>query len=382
MLKLGIIGAGRMASVFANRCHDLGIESHAFAWTDGAYAKDDVDYFHDVSVLDIDAIEKIAKEVRLDGVVATTELTIYPAAEIAHRLGLAGHDPKIAKVITDKYRNREATKHVSGLHHPKYCLIDQNSKLDELDISYPVIVKPTSEGGKRGVTVVNSENELMAAIDYAVHEKKDSSKIVIEEYIAGGQEYSVESLSTGGKHAIIQITRKQSSGAPHCVELGHHQPAQDILSIRDEIVSVMERALVAVGVSEGCCHSEIKIVDGKIYLIEFNARPGGDFISYPLTELSTGYPYITGIINCALGRLELPNTAEFKSDFAGVIFLTKLNPEFDELFRSADVKDWLVKKHVSELDTTDYDHNSAYTANYIMYHSDTYPEFLDMVYND
>ena len=46
--KLAIIGAGRNALILAERCRELGVESHCFAWEKGAMAKDAVDVFHDV----------------------------------------------------------------------------------------------------------------------------------------------------------------------------------------------------------------------------------------------------------------------------------------------------------------------------------------------
>ena len=63
-----------------------------------------------------------------------------------------------------------------------------------------------------------------------------------------------------------------------------------------ELWTAVERAIVEllnnVGIKYGPTHTEIKIRDGRVYLIELNSRPGGDHIAYPLTELSTGYDYI------------------------------------------------------------------------------------------
>ena len=225
MKKLAIIGAGPMASIYATRARELGIESHCFAWGQGASARDDVDVFHDISIMDIDAIESACRQIGIGGVLPTTELTIYPTAVVANRLGLVANEPSVAARITDKYRNRELVKDVEGLHQPWFSLI---RKLDDAAISglsYPIVVKPTAEGGKRGVTVVANQAELSEALAYARSEKKDASDVIIEEYLDGGTEYSIESLSYRGEHRIIQVTEKWSSGAPHCVELGHHQPA-------------------------------------------------------------------------------------------------------------------------------------------------------------
>lgn len=377
MKKLAIIGAGPMASIYATRARELGIESHCFAWGQGASARDDVDVFHDISIMDIDAIESACRQIGIGGVLPTTELTIYPTAVVANRLGLVANEPSVAARITDKYRNRELVKDVEGLHQPWFSLIRE---LDDAAISgfpYPIVVKPTAEGGKRGVTVVANQAELSEALAYARSEKKDASDVIIEEYLDGGTEYSIESLSYRGEHRIIQVTEKWSSGAPHCVELGHHQPANISHGMRAKIERVMQDALSAIGMEYGCCHTEIKIIDGEIYLIEFNARPGGDHISYPLTELSTGYPYITGMIQIAFDCFELPDVSKFESNYAGICFITEQTKDLKQLFDVCDGYDWLYEKHQATAELEQLTHNHGYDTNYFIYFSkDERPDFL------
>lgn len=57
-------------------------------------------------------------------------------------------------VITDKYRNRVACKDVEDLEQPKFYELNDEQQLSNLQLNYPVIVKPTGKGGKRGITVV------------------------------------------------------------------------------------------------------------------------------------------------------------------------------------------------------------------------------------
>lgn len=377
MKKLAIIGAGPMASVYAMRARELGIETHCFAWKQGAVAQEDVDVFQDISIFDIDAIEEICRNVGIGGVLPTTELTIHPAALVASRLGLVANDPEVAARITDKYRNRELTKCVSGLCQPRYALVRNSSDIETLNIAYPVVVKPTAEGGKRGVTVASNPCELKAAFAYAQDEKKDSSDVIVEEYLEGGAEYSVESLSFRGVHSIIQVTEKWSSGAPHCVELGHHQPAALSLEMRAKIEDVMACALTAIGMQHGCCHTELKIIDGKLYLIEFNARPGGDHISFPLTELSTGYPYITGMIEIAFGDFQIPDTSQFDHNYAGICFITEQTRQLKRIFDNCEQYSWLYEKHQATSKLERLTHNRGYDTNYFIYYSrDSKPTFF------
>ncbi|WP_058270219.1 ATP-grasp domain-containing protein [Olsenella massiliensis] len=382
MRRLAIIGAGPMACVFAQRARELGIETHCFAWAQGAQARDAVDVFHDVSVTEHHRIARICRDLGIDGVVATTELTIHPAAAVAHALGLNGHDVEVARVLTDKHRNREAVRDVEGLCQPRHRLVkaDEPADMGSWGLSYPAIVKPTSEGGKRGVTVVTDDASLAGALAYARQEKKASSDIIVEELVPEGQEYSVESLSYHGEHRVIQVTEKWSSGAPHCVELGHHQPARLSAAQRSRVEDVLARALSAVGVSNGCCHTEVKLCGDDLYLIEFNARPGGDHISHPLTELSTGYPYVTGMIQIALDDFELPDASSFEANAAGICFVTEQTKELRDVFDRCQDEPWCYERHEVPGGLRSLEHNHVYDTNYFIYFSrEGRPAFLDDV---
>lgn len=380
MKKLAIIGAGPTAGVYAEKARAMGIETHCFAWSKAAVAAGHVDVFHDISVTEVDEIVRVAREIGIDGVLPTTELTVYPCAYVAHELGLVGNDPEVARLLTNKYRNREAVREVEGLYQPRFWLVKKPEDLDGVELEFPAIVKPTSEGGKRGITVVYGQEDLARALDYACSEKKDNSDIIVEEFLPDGPEYSVETLTWRGTTTLVQVTEKWSSGAPHCVELGHHQPGRLEDGMRERIADVLGRALAAIGVTNGCCHTEIKVCDGKIYLIEFNARPGGDHISYPLTELSSGYPYIEAMIRIAFGEYEVPDMSDYQGGYAGICFVTEQTQALKPVFDDCQNHDWCYEKHEATDELQSLVHNRGYDTNYFIYFSrDRRPEFLDQI---
>jgi len=365
--RLAIIGTGYMARIIANRARELGIESHCFSNDANSVAGKVCDYFHNISILDTDALVNECRKIEINGVVATTELTIYPAAVVAHDLGLNGNDLAVSKEITDKTIVREKVKNVNGLFQPKFWICTDEQNLPEVD-EYPVIVKPIAAGGKRGITVVENSDDMKDAIKMAL----DVSKVegaLIEQYLVGGQEYSVESLSYHGKQHIIQVTQKDSSGPPHCVELGHHQPAALSIEKRQLVEMAVSGALAAAGITNGPCHTEIKIIDGKVYLIEINGRPGGDHIAYPLTELSTGYPYITGIIMAALNKLDESKLDHYENNYAGVYFVTTQTAYLKPIFDHCDSEKWLYKKNKVSDTLMPITHNDGFNTNYFIYFS-------------
>ena len=366
--RLAIIGSGRMAWIISRNAHEMGIETHCFSNVEPDFIKDEVDYFYNISIFDKERIASICKEKGINGVIATTELTIAIAAYVALELGTPGIDVCKAVEITDKYRNRKLCSSIKDIEQIQYWKLEESDKIDINQYPLPIIIKPTSKGGKKGITVVGNRSDMEQAIEYA-RINSSGAPVIIEEFIPKGREFSVETLSYSGNHYTIQITEKISSGPPHCVELGHHQPADLTPDLRNKISEAVNKGLTAIGADNTSSHTEIKVVDDKIYVIEFNVRPGGDHIAWPLTELSTGYNFIKGAINIALGCFIAPDYSKFNHYYAGVYFVTKQTEWLKPVFDDCEKYDWLYNKNLVSTELQSLENNDCYGTNSIMYFS-------------
>lgn len=378
---LAIIGGGIQAGNFADACRRIGYESHYFSLPDGKIEDGRADYYHEINIFDVERIIEICKNIDTSGVVATTELSIAIAAKVAHALKLLGNSPEIAEVITDKNRNRNCIMNLNSLLSPSYLVVSSENELLESAIQFPIILKPTSQGGKRGISVARNRDELKSAFDYAtkVFREGERPKIIVEHFMEGGIECSVESISYKGQHTIVQITQKDSSGAPHCVELGHHQPANINKEDWVKVVKGVTDGLIAIGLTNGCCHTEIKIIDGKVYLIEFNARPGGDCISHPLVQLSTGYDFFVGLAKAATGELEPIDVSSFKHNYAGLYYVVKQTQYLQPIFNICQDKKWCVKKNYVNQNLIELTHNDLKHTNYMIYASEAQDPIAKML---
>ena len=141
--------------------------------------------------------------------------------------------------------------------------------------------------------------------------------VLVEEFIEG-PEYSIEGLHHDGKSEVIQFTEKKTTEFPYNVELGHIQPAniseENKLKIR-EIVSKIGKALDFVNCPS---HTELKINERGIYVIETSPRLGGDYITSTLTPLSTGVNVEDELLKIALGQTINPEPKEVQ--YSGVRF--------------------------------------------------------------
>lgn len=371
MRKLAIIGGGVMASCFGEACHRLGYEGHYFTMPDGKVDATKVDVYHEINIFEKERITEICREIGVAGVVATTELSVPITAYVAERLGLLGVPYEVAKVITDKYRNRECIKGLPELLSPKYVEAKSLKDIEESDVPYPMILKPINLGGKRGVSVVNSTDELAKAYEYAVQSFREGTPpvIIAEQFLDGGMECSVESITFKGRHTIVQITQKDSSGAPHCVELGHHQPAPLKNEIWAKVVRAVSSGLTAIGITNGPCHTEIKIINDEVYLIEFNARPGGDHIWWPMVELSTGYDIIGAVAQAATGELKPIDVNSFKHNYSGLYYVVQQTSYLKPIFEVCEKEKWCWEKNFITDDLPELTQNDMEHTNYMIYAS-------------
>lgn len=334
-MKLAIIGASPGQMYLCKKAKEKGIETISIAWEKGAVCKDLVDKFYPISITEYDEILRICQEENIDGVVSNaSDKTSEQVAYVAEAMGLHCTKRSVIQVTRDKTITREISQNVDGLTPIRFYNYKGGASL-----FLPCVVKPVPGAGKRGVSFVNTEDEFSDAIRYANAEPHTA--ILIEEFI-NGREVSVESISFEGKHYVIQITDKDTTGAPHFLELAHHQPSTLCKDVQDKIRFTVPNLLSAVGFENGATHIELKIDQyNNLYLIEINARGGGDEISNQLVEPSTGYDYVGAMIDVALGIFKEPVIPEH--NYSGVYYLCQQTADKIPFFLSSITKSWLVE---------------------------------------
>ena len=318
MQKLAIIGASYLQLPLVKKAKELGLHTICFAWAEGAVCKDEADEFYPISIVEKEQILSICREKQIDGICTIASDVAAPTvAYIAEKMGLVGNPYEVALRANNKYLMRQAFS-AAGVPCPTYHKITRFEQLNTEALWFPLIVKPTDRSGSLGVTKVERLEDLHDAMETAL-QCSFNHEAIVEEYIEG-REISVEFISYQGKHYPLQITDKVTTGAPHFVELEHHQPADFTKEQYARIYDLTKSALNALGVTNGASHSEYKITaDGGVYVMEIGARMGGDFIGSDLVQLSTGYDFLKGVIDVALGRFGVPAFDE--SHYAGVYFL-------------------------------------------------------------
>lgn len=300
--KLVIIGANDFQNQLILKAKELGYETHVFAWKDGSIGEKTADYFYPISIVEKEKILEKCKEIKPVGICSiASDLASVTVNYVSEKMGLHGNPINITEQCTNKYEMRKKMKS-EGVKTPAfYKVTNQPNTWKNIELNYPVIVKPTDRSGSRGITKVYSKFELEKAIQYAT---KDSfnKEAIVEEFIEG-DEYSCECISYRGKHKFLAFTKKYTTGAPNFIEVAHMESPKLEIKNQEKIKEEIFKALTALEIQNGASHTEFKIDEnGNFGIIEIGARMGGDCIGSDLVQLSTGYDFKKMVIDVACGK--------------------------------------------------------------------------------
>ena len=312
--KILVFGVGELQKSIINRAHKMGLFVVGIDPRPDAFCKADVDAFEIVGGQDFEGTCAVVEKYGIDAIVtAATDKPLVMMARIAEKYGFPFYSVETAQWSTDKYQMKERFD-IGDIPHAQGRLISQAEDADGL--AFPVIVKPRDNSGSRGVKLCNNKEELKESIKEALENSKLDS-VLVEEFIEG-QEYSIESLHHDGKSEVIQFTEKKTTEFPYNVELGHIQPANISNENKQKIRNIIEKIGRALNFVNCPSHTELKINERGIFVIETSPRLGGDYITSTLTPLSTGVNLEDELLKMAMG--EAINPVPKAIQYSGVHF--------------------------------------------------------------
>jgi biotin carboxylase len=275
------------------------------------FQRSSVDRF--IEVLEIsaesltDLLRSIHQESPVTALACFLESAILAAAIAADTLNIPSNPVEAVRTAHNKALTRQALDRHGVPQQPwRLCRsIDEVIAFRNGLSGAPIVVKPVTGAGSAGVRLIRNDADLHTAWDsigglkwWALLDNPDHAVIV--EAVLSGSEFSVEAMSVDGRHEILAITGKLTTGEPEFVELGHWQPAQLHQDQHDAVVKRTVEILDAIGHRTGPSHTEV-FVDGlNVGVVETHTRFGGDQI-WELTQLTTGRHFATETIFALLG---------------------------------------------------------------------------------
>ncbi len=293
-----IFGVGELQKSIIGRAHEMGLFVVGIDPYEDAVCKDDCDVFEVVGGQDLERTIEVCHKYNIQGIVtAATDKPLVMMATVAEKLNFPFYSVQTAEWSTDKYQMKQRF-----LEGAVPCAQGRViATIDEVEgMSFPIIVKPRDNSGSRGVKLCHTKEDLQISIDEAL-DNSHLATVLVEEFIEG-QEFSIESLHYDGKTEVIQFTEKKTTEFPYNVELGHKQPANLSEDQRQQIRVIINKIAKCMRFDNCPSHTELKINNRGIFVIETSPRLGGDYITSILTPLSTGINLEDQLLHIALGE--------------------------------------------------------------------------------
>lgn len=200
--------------------------------------------------------------------------------------------------------NKEYTKKIlstAGIPLIKSVFVTKSQNIIEAvkGLSYPLMIKPVSEGSSFGMSKVNSEEELIKGVEEA---RKYNSDILIEEYLIGicatvgvledlahednDNIFATEILELRPKKEWYDYEAKYTKGMTEFV-----LPAEISEEMTSKVVELAIKSHIVAGCS-GVSRVDFHIVGDIPYVLEINTSPGmTDTSDLPAQAAAIGIDY-------------------------------------------------------------------------------------------
>lgn len=293
-----VFGVGELQQSIILRAKGMGLFVVGIDPCEDACCRADVDAFEIVGGQDFEGTMAVAAKYNISAIItAATDKPLVMMARVAKELNLPFYSEETATWSTDKYQMKQ--RFLEGGIPCAQGKIIHNAD-EAKDLNFPLICKPRDNSGSRGVKLCRSIYELQKCINEAL-QCSQLDTVLVEEFIEG-REFSVESFHYDGKSEVIQFTEKKTTEFPYNVELGHKQPANLTDDQRNQIRNIVSKIAVCMNFTNCPSHTELKVNDHGIFVIETSPRLGGDYITSTLTPLSTGINIEDQLLHLALGE--------------------------------------------------------------------------------
>ena len=300
------------------------------------------DRFYLVSTTDKEAVLQVAQKEQVSYVLAYASDPAAPtAAYVAERMGLPTNPCTAVETLCNKDLFR-AFLASHGFHTPKAKgFQSREDALTNLEgLTFPIMVKPVDSSGSKGVTVLQDQNGLADAVNFAFSYSR-GHRIVIEEYVEKKHPYLI------GGDIFVSDGRVTQWGLMNChrdsrvnplVPVGKSYPPvlepSDLAAVKE----TLQRLVTELGIRFGPMNVEL-IVDrqDRVFPIDIGPRSGGNRIP-DLLSLIFGCDVVEMTVRAAMGESVSGDwetgtpyyaTHNLHADRAGILERIEFSPEIE-----------------------------------------------------
>ena len=241
----------------------------------------------------IDLLAFLARNTKIDRIVALEEFDVVTAALMREHLCLPGLSSSGAKIFRDKLSMAVHSQR-AGINVPEFVPLVNADEVDDYmkRVPGPWVIKPRSDVSAIGIRKVSEPQEVWRAID-EMNERENlrerASYYVLARFIPG-EVFHVDSVVNEGK--VVFAGTNQYGRPP--MQVAHHGGAYVSRTLtrgsadEKELLTINKKLVRALGLERGATHAEFikSDADGKFYFLEIAARVGGAYIAEVLEAAS------------------------------------------------------------------------------------------------
>lgn len=252
-----------------------------------------------------------------------------------------GNVPELAAARRDKWAMAQAV-HAAGIPDLRQICSDSPDEIDrwlreEGLVGQRLIVKPPKSAGTDNVHFVPEGADWRPFFDEIYgHVNKTglvNDAVLVAEF-AEGTEYLIDSYSVDGQHGIVDVcryTKTRRGDRIGIYDLVDFVPPDD--PVVHTLWTYVRPILDAVGVRNGCGHSEVIITVGGPRFVEIGTRPAGGDHQW-ITKLATGSNHILRTVDHRVRGEFFPTYGWDRHVFSVVI-----SAPIDGIWRNAELFD-------------------------------------------
>ena len=296
------------------------------------------DEYVNVSIVDKEAVLKVAQEKKIDGIMSFgVDPGVVSASYVQNRMGLPSFGPFESVEILQNKDLFRAFLQEHGFNVPlaKGFSSIEDAMSEIYWYPWPVIVKPTDAAGSKGVTRVDKPEDLKPALEYAM-QHSISGHIIVEEFIdKKGCSSDTDSMSIDGKLVFTSFCaqRFDPDATNPYTPAAYSWPSTFTKEEEAYLASEIQRLITLLNLKTVVYNIEVRVSpNGKPYIMELTPRGGGNRLCEML-RYATGVDLITAITRAMVGDpiLEPIEQKPYNGHWAEIILHADKSGKFDHL---------------------------------------------------
>lgn len=295
------------------------------------------DEYVNVSIIDKEAVLRVAREKQIDGIMSFgVDPGVVSASYVQQQMGLPSFGPyESVGILQNKDKFRAfLTEHGFNVPRAKGYNKAEDAMADTNQWEYPIIVKPTDAAGSKGVTRVDEPSQLKAAVDYAF-EKSLSGHIIIEDFIeTQGCSSDTDSFSVDGKLKFVSFCAQRfdlNATNPY-TPAAYSWPSTFTKEQEVYLTNEIQRLITLLDMKTNVYNIETRVgTNGKPYIMELTPRGGGNRLCEML-RYATGVDMITAMTRYIVGdSVPAIEQKPYNGHWAEIILHADQSGTFDHL---------------------------------------------------